>query len=318
MLRALCLLLLLSPSCKALDASEDDLLREHLWQQVRRLPPAERPKVGLALSAGSVRGLAHVGVIQVLEDAGFPIDVISGASMGAIVGAVYSAGMPLERLLDFSLSLSKEARSTFNQVRLFRLLLTDSLISSERIEDFIHEQIGQKRFEDLNNPFACVAMDLRTGERVIFREGPLAPAVRASMSLPGIFQPMLYRHRYLVDGGVVDYIPVDLARKLGAQWVLASITENDHTRAQPSNALLALEQVIDIRGSLLSSQQRKEADFAIDVQFGDVNFLDFHRTDEMVENGVVAAKKSLPHAEEAYILRVMPILWRRWLKTGGQ
>jgi predicted acylesterase/phospholipase RssA len=82
--------------------------------------------------------------------------------------------------------------------------------------------------------------------------------------------------------------------------------------------LLALEQVIDIRGSILSAQQRKEADFAIDVQFGDVRFLDFHRTEEMVENGVVAAKKSLPHAEEAYILRVMPILWRRWAESGGR
>jgi NTE family protein len=296
-------------------SADDDLLRDHLWTQVRALPKGERPAVGLALSAGAVRGSAHIGVIQVLEEAGFPIDVVSGTSMGAIVGAVYAAGQPLDKLAGFSRALAAEATTLLSRARILSLMLTDSLISSKGIVSLLHEQIGDRRFDELTKPFACVAMDLRTGEKIVFRDGPLAPAVQASMGMPGIFKPVLYRHRYLVDGGVVDYVPVDLARSLGADWVLASVTENDYMRANPTSSLLALEQVIDIRGALLSNQQRREADAAIDVEFGDVGFLDFSRAEEMVERGVKAAKSQLPQAQESLILSTLPRLMERW---GGR
>lgn len=311
------LALLLAPLC-ARAASPDALLREHLWTEFSRLPSAERPKVGLALSAGSVRGLAHVGVIQVLEDAGFPVDVVAGASMGAIVGSVYASGQPVEQLLRFQKAVSAEAQRLFSRRRLLSLMIADSLLPTQTIEGVIEAQIGDIRFDQLSKPFSCAAMDLRTGEKVIFRDGPLAPAVRASASLPGLFKPLLYRHRYLTDGGVVDYIPADLARLLGAEWVLSSVTANDYTRTTPTSVYHTLAQVIDIRGALLADQQRKDSDFIIDVEFGDVNFMDFRRSEEMVETGVLAARKALEPAREKLILHSLPRLWKRWAPEGAR
>jgi len=316
LLAPLLALLLCAPGARA--ASPDALLREHLWTEFQKLPPSERPRVGLALSAGSVRGLAHVGVIQVLEDAGFPTDVVAGASMGAIVGSVYASGQPVEQLLRFQKAVAAEAHRLLSKRRLLSLMITDSLIPTKTIEGVISAQIGDIRFDQLQKPFACAAMDLRTGEKIIFRDGPVAPAVRASASLPGLFKPLLYRHRYLSDGGVVDYIPCDLARLLGADWVLASVTNNDYTRATPTSVYHTLAQVIDIRGALLAQQQRKEADFIIDVNFGNVNFMDFRRADEMVETGVLAAKGALEPARESLLLFSVSRLWKRWVPEAGR
>jgi NTE family protein len=298
----------------AVPKSSDDILREHLWDCVRRLPPGERPKVGLVLSAGSVRGLAHVGVLQVLDDSGFPVDAVAGASMGAIVGSVYAGGLPPAFLDAFEKALAKGARKLLSNARILRLIISEDLIPTESIESLISDFIGEKRFDQLPKPFACVAMDIRTGEKIVMQEGPLAPAVRASMSIPGLFKPMPYRHRLLVDGGVVDYIPTDLVRLLGAQWVLASVTDNDFTRTSPSNILQTLTQVIDIRGGLLSRSQRRDADFVIDVKFDDVNFLDFDRADEMAETGALAAKQALPRAKEKFIFACLPSLWKLWTR----
>lgn len=305
-------LLLAAPAAAAPDTSPDAILREHLWAQLKALPASERPKVGLALSGGGVRGLAHVGVITALQDAGFPIDAVSGTSMGAIVGAFHAAGMPPDRLWEIHKGIQSSAAGTLSRFRLLRLMVSDSLLSTKQLEQVIDEEIGQKRFDQIPIPFACVAMDIRTGEKIIFREGPLAPAVRASMNLPGLFKPVLYRHRYLVDGGVVDYIPIDAAKLLGAEWVIASVTEGDYSKSVPTSVLLNLQQVIDIRGALLSRQQRKEADLVIEPAVGDAHFLDFDRGPEMTEKGVLAAKKAIPGAQESLILRALPRLTRRW------
>lgn len=293
----------------------DDLLREHLWVQTRALPAGERPRVGLVLSAGSVRGLAHVGVLQVLEDAGFPVDVVAGTSMGAVVGALYSAGVDMARLRTLPKHLSLSSGNNLSAVRLIALLLRDSLLSTEKFEDVLADWIGEMRFDQTLKPFACVAMDLRTGERVVFRHGPLALAVRASMNLPGIFKPVAYRHRYLVDGGVVDYIPVSAAKLLGAEWILASVTEGDFTRTRPSNVFLTLQQIFDIRGSILSRRQREEADVVIEPALGDVDILDVERAQEAMEKGMLAARAKLEPAQEAYILATLPRLIMKW-RTG--
>lgn len=290
----------------------DALLRESLFGEVKRLPAGERPVVGLVLSAGAVRGMAHVGVLQVLEDAGFPVDVIAGTSMGAFVGAFAAAGTGAARLRELASKVTLSTGSDLNKVRLISMLLSDSLLSSAGMEKVLTAELGDKRFDQLPRPFACVAMDIRTGEKVIFRDGPVAPAVRASANLPGIFKPVAYRHRWLVDGGVVDYVPVDAARLLGAEWVLASVTEGDFTYTNPTNVLLTLEQVIDIRGSILSRQQRREADALIEPSVGDVSFYETSRIPEVIIGGMTAAAKGLPAAKESLALYSMPRLWRRW------
>jgi NTE family protein len=288
------------------------MLRAHLWRELTALPAGERPKVGLVLSAGSIRGTAHVGTIAALEDAGFPVDVVAGTSMGAVFGALYAGGTSLRRLREIAESLRLTSGNDISTPHLIRLLLFDRLLSSENTTKMIDQELGNKRIEQLAKPFACVAMDLYSGEAIIFRDGPLGAAVRASTNLPGIFAPVEYRHRYLVDGGVVDYIPIDAARLLGADWVLASVTETDYTYSKPKNVFDSLEQVIDIRGSFLSREQRQNADFLIEPPVGDIGVYETDRIPDAIEKGVIAAKKRIKAAEESYILFSLKNLAQRW------
>jgi NTE family protein len=301
-LAAAVLAVLLAAPAAAVDLSPDAVLRDHLWKQLAAKPRKARPTVGLVLSAGSLRATTHVGVLSVLENAGFPIDVVSGTSMGAIIGSLYSGGKPIKDLVTLAVGMRPSAGSNLNAFSLLRLVVSDKLLSSEKTQLYIDQALGGKRFEDLPKPFACVAMDLYSGEPIIFREGPLALAVRASMNLPGIFEPVEYRHRYLVDGGVVDYIPVDAARLLGADWVLASIAESDYTRSKPRNVLESLEQVIDIRGSLLAREQKAQANFLVEPPVGDIGLAETERAEEAISKGVVTAYQRLPAAMESYIL----------------
>jgi NTE family protein len=319
-LAALSLLLLAGSAAAAPDLTEDALLRDHLWKQLIAKPAGERPKVGLVFSAGSLRATAHVGVAAVLENAGFPVDVMAGTSMGAIMGALYAGGTSIDKLKEIALHINLGSGSNLNTFTLVRYILADKLLSSEGTERFIRKQLGGMRFEDLKKPFACVSADLYSGEAIIFREGDLALAVRASMNLPGIFAPVEYRHRFLVDGGVVDYIPVDAARLLGAQWVLASVTEADYTKMRPKNVFQSLEQVVDIRGSLLSREQRQQADFLIEPPVGGIGMYETKRAGEAITKGSIAASKRLPRAEEQLILFSMDALAKDYLpvrKTGG-
>ncbi|MFC1679320.1 patatin-like phospholipase family protein [Elusimicrobiota bacterium] len=311
---ALSLLLAAPPAPEANPHEESDaMLREHLWQQVRRLPAEKRPRVGLVLSAGAVRGLAHIGVIHVLEDAGFPVDVVAGTSMGAVIGALYAGGFELERLWEFGATLRMGSGSNLSGIRLLQLMLADKLLSSKNAERELVEAIGDVRFDQLDKPFACVAMDIRTGEKVVFRDGLVAPAVRASMTMPGVFQPVHYRHRYLVDGGVVDHIPADAAKLLGAEWVIASVTLGDFSRTLPRNVLETLEQIFDIRGALLARDQRREADAIIDPDVGQFHFFEIERSEEIMEKGVEAAKAGMDGAKDGLILFTLPRLLEGWV-----
>lgn len=313
-LRALALAVLTPALARAAapDLSSDALLRDHLWRETRAAPVGRRPKVGLVLSAGSLRGTAHVGVIKVLENAGFPIDVVAGTSMGAVVGSMYASGRAPDELWTIASGIKVNSGNNLSARSLFSLLVFDKLLSSENTEKMVRKILGGQRFDQLKKPFACVSMDVYTGEAIVFRDGEVAPAVRASMNLPGIFQPLEYRHRYLVDGGVVDYIPVDAARLLGAEWTIASVTENDYTAARPKNVLDALEQVIDIRGSYLSREQRKQADFLIEPPVGDIGMFEDNRIPEAMEKAVVAAARKLKAAEETLILDSLPRLLPAW------
>lgn len=309
---ALLAALLAVPAAAAPDLSADALLRDHLWREVRQAPESRRPKVGLVLSAGSLRAVAHVGVINALEDAGFPIDMVAGTSMGAVIGAMYASGFPPKRLRDFAASINVGSGNNLTAASLVSLLLFDKLLSSENTELMLRKNIGGIRFDQTLKPFACVAMDVYTGEKVIFREGDVAKAVRASMNLPGIFRPLEYRHRFLVDGGVVDYIPVDAARLLGAEWTIASVTETDYTTSRPENVLESLLQVIDIRGSYLSREQRKQADFIIEPPVGDIGMFEDHRILEAIDKGAVMAAARLEAAKDSLILASIPKLRAGW------
>ena len=178
---------------------------------------ARRPKLGIAFGSGAARGWAHIGVIQRLAEAGIVPDVVSGTSIGALVGGCDAAGK-LEELTDFALSLTKR--------RVFGLLdITwrsgGGLIGGNRLTDLLNDHLGEQRIENLDRPFICIATELATGHELWLKNGPLVAAMRASYALPGVFQPVYFNHRWLIDGAVVNPIPVSVCRALGARVVMA-------------------------------------------------------------------------------------------------
>ncbi len=173
--------------------------------------------VGIALGSGSAKGLAHIGVLEVLEQRGVYPEVVTGTSMGALVGAAYASGIPLSRIKEIALSINrnsiKEIFSPHFSVYGF--------VSQEKIRGFLQELFGERKIEQLPRKFACIATDVRTGEEIIFREGSVVDAVLASISIPVLFPPVRLNERFLVDGGLVNPVPVDAARNLGADFVIA-------------------------------------------------------------------------------------------------
>jgi NTE family protein len=178
-------------------------------------PHRRAPRIGLALGGGSARGWAHIGVIEALEDAGISPEVVAGCSIGAVVGGAYAAGK-LDKLKGFATSLTKRG-----VMGLADLKLTGSgLIGGERLARRLVEELGGQRIEALPVAFACVATELGTGHEVWLTNGPLVESIRASYAIPGLFPPVSLDTRLLMDGTLVNPVPVRLARELGADVVI--------------------------------------------------------------------------------------------------
>ena len=300
-----CLIILcLSINSFALSAKEEDsIVRDFLWQEFVLLPKEKRPQIGVTLSAGGLRGFSHVGTMEVLMQSGLPIDYMSGTSMGCIVGALFSAGVSRERMRNLASDLPLSALSSdLNLIGALKFLLNDRLFSSEKFQKFIDSEIGGVYYEDLNIPFACVSADIKTGEKIVFDSGPVARGVRASMNLPGIFAPVEYRQRYLVDGGVVDYMPVDIVREMGADWVLAVFALPDYSQNVPSTIMGYVLRTADLRGAYLTANAEKNANFVIVSRVGDMKATDTKQTLKAVDIGAKATIKALDALKEDLLL----------------
>src|SRR5204863_1594475 len=142
--------------------------------------------------------------------------------------------------------------TNYSRYSMFRLVLTEQQLSSKNMELYLTKHIQGRRFDELKIPFACVATDLQTGERVVFREGPVAEAARASATIPGLFEPVVFRHRYLVDGGLVGNIPTDLIAGMGVDTLIAVDVMSDLYRFQPKNIFATLNQAISIQSEAMS------------------------------------------------------------------
>lgn len=283
--------------------TQDAILRDFLWEEFISLPAQERPKVGLALSAGGVRGFAHVGVLEVLHNAGVPIDMMAGTSMGAVVGSLYAAGLPTDKLWEISQHIQMDTITPdFNLMGLLKLLFLQKLPSSRNLQDFFNQQIGHMRFEDMVIPFATAAMDVKTGEQVVFDSGPVDIAVRASMNLPGVFDPVPYRHRYLVDGAVVNYLPVNLVKQKGADYIIASITPPDFYSQAPQTVAAYLLRIGDVRGAAMIEESAQRANFVIQNRVLDIGTLELDKLHEAGEVGIRSANDELEALQEDLIL----------------
>lgn len=191
-------------------------------------------KIGLALGSGSARGLAHVGVIMALEAYNIPIDIIAGTSIGSVIGGLYASGATIRQLEEVALSI-KKSKTLFLIDPVFP---HSGLISGDRIEKMLNQfGIKDKTFDDLKIPFAAVATDVESGAEVILNQGKVIDAVRASISIPGIFTPVKYQDYYLVDGGVVDPVPVDVVKMMGADIIIAV----NLAKISPYNAVLMVD-----------------------------------------------------------------------------
>ncbi|KAA0211977.1 MAG: patatin-like phospholipase family protein [Burkholderiales bacterium] len=296
----------------------------------------ERRRIGVALGSGSARGLAHIGVMRALVEAGVDVDVVAGTSMGAFVGAIFAAGK-LDRLeADFR---------GFDWASIAALLdpvfPRSGLIDGRRIGDFMRSQVAVERVEDLPIPFRAIATDIGSGETVAIDRGDLIAAVRASIAVPGIFTPVRSDGRILVDGGLVEPVPVSAARALGADLVIAVDLNHDivlerSARVAQESAPGALAQAVTqvlanfdslqlgplaqfrewlerdplpgIFEVLLASiyimqaritqatLERDRPEILIQPALGSVRFMAFDRAEEIVDAGYQAAKRALRDA----------------------
>ncbi|MCK4429913.1 MAG: patatin-like phospholipase family protein [Candidatus Aminicenantes bacterium] len=177
----------------------------------------EKPKIGLALGCGAARCLAHIGVLKVLEKYQIPVDIVTGTSMGAFIGGAYASGIKVSVMEEISLN----ADWKLNAMMFFPTISFSGFINGKRIKEFLKNVIGNRNIEELDRKFACVATDILTGDEIVIDQGSLIEAIRASISIPTIFTPVYHGNRFLVDGGIVNPVPVDLARRMGADIVIA-------------------------------------------------------------------------------------------------
>ncbi len=251
-----------------------------------------RPRVGLALGSGASRGWAHIGVLDALGEAGLPVDVVTGTSAGAVVGAYYAAGA-LEVLREWADSYTSSLRTiSFLDISLGK----GGLIEGKRFVKMMEEHLPVRTFAELNIPFGAVATDLTNMREVHLTEGALLPAVRSSVSIPGFLSPLKHKDILLVDGGLLNPVPVNLARSLGADVVIA-VDLNTGEVPPPREGLTdVLNRTVEtmMNRVRLMNRHYNPADLYIEPKVTDFALLDFHRSDEAIRAGYELTRSMLP------------------------
>lgn len=275
-------------------SNEDAFLLDALWSRYRALPPKDHLKVGVALGGGGARGLAHIGVLKAFEQEDIPVNAIAGTSVGALIGGLYAAGITTSQLEHMSQEIGWSSLSNYSRFSMIRLMVMGQKLSTDNMELYLRKQIGDMRFDQLKIPFACVATDIQTGEKVVFREGSVAFASRASATIPGMFEPVPFRQRFLVDGGLVSNIPTDLVSLMGADLIVAVDVTADFANAQPKSIIEILNQAIYIQSERMAQDELALAQVVIRPKLGDVTMMDLSRSDECINAGSLAGRRAVP------------------------
>ena len=250
-------------------------------------PAAPPIKIGIALGGGAAKGFAHIGVIKMLEANGFTPAVVAGTSAGSVVGALYASGMTAFELQEKAVALD-EAKIRDLQWS------SGGLVLGQKLEDSVNEQVQRKPLEQLAKPFVAVATRLEDGERTVFARGNTGQAVRASSSIPGVFQSVGIGKYHFVDGGITSPVPVDAARQLGADVVIAVDISNKARGKTPDNLLGALGQSIAIMGQKLGQAELARADIVIRPKVLDMGSVDFTQRTQAIVEGEKAAMDAMP------------------------
>src|SRR6266513_5039946 len=266
---------------------------------------ANRLRVGLALSGGAARGIAHVGVLRALVENGIPIDAIAGASAGSLIGGCFAAGLSIERLAEMAATFRwrHTARLSFSRL---------GLQSNARMEKFLRASLPVTRFEDLPIPFAAMVTDLRKGSLIVFRDtGDVPFAIRASCAIPFVYAPVKDRDgRLLIDGGIVKNLPISETRALGADICIAVDVNFDGIKFfdRPHTALGVLAYTFIAVERIVSNQERRDADILIVPKVGHIRWDQTRRANELVKAGYEAGLESIDEirkliAERSAVIR---------------
>lgn len=260
-------------------------------------PPSQesRPRVGLALGGGGARGFAEVGVIRVLEREKVPIDIVVGTSVGSLIGALYAdTGKSLE--LEFSaLTVTNEDLFDYKALAVF----SGGFVKGDRLEEFLLKRLKNRDIEKMALPFAAVATELRTGATVVFDRGPAARAVHASAAIPGVFVPVTIDGRIMVDGGVTNPVPADVARARGAAVVIAVAIPSAIPAKAPQNPLEVAYHAVTVMAAEIGRLRAREADVVITPDVGEIAYDDFTKKKQLIEAGEAAALAALPAIKAA-------------------
>ena len=251
-----------------------------------------RTGIGLALGGGFARGFAHLGVLQVLEQNQILISHIAGTSVGSILGAAYASGAPLDRIIETCRALRFRDIARWRVSRL-------GLASNHRLASLIERVFDSREFEDLRIPLAVVATDLTSGEPVVFTQGNLVDAIRASCAFPGLFEPVEIGTRCLADGGLVAPVPTHAARELGASVVIGvSVGMQDGHRGAPTNIFQVVSRAVNAAQKHQLEIWERYADLVLRPDVQSLAWDDFDRADEAIAAGAAAARRALPRIEK--------------------
>lgn len=253
--------------------------------------PAVPIRIGIALGGGAAKGFAHIGVIKMLEANGLTPAVVAGTSAGSVVGALYASGMDAFELQEKAVALDE------TKIRDLQLS-SGGLVLGQKLEDYVNEQVQRKPLEHLAKPFVAVATRLEDGERTVFARGNTGQAVRASSSIPGVFQSVAIGKYHFVDGGITSPVPVDAARQLGADVVIAVDISNKARGKTPDGMLGTLGQSIAIMGQKLGQAELARADVIIRPKVLDIGSADFSQRAQAIVEGEKAALAAMPQIRE--------------------
>ena len=257
--------------------------------------PAKRPpKIGLALGGGAARGFAHIGVIQVLEEAGIRPAVVAGTSAGSLVAALYASGKTGAQLQQMAETMDE---GTFADWTL--PIFNRGILRGDALARYVHTQVVGRLIEDMPLPLGILATDLNSGQGVLFQRGDTATAVRASSAVPAIFQPVRISGREYVDGGLVSPVPVRYARQMGAELVIAVDISSAPETNPAADTLQILMQTFTIMGKSINSLELKNADVVVRPALNGVASADFGARRRAIQAGRVAMLQVLPQLKVA-------------------
>jgi NTE family protein len=252
------------------------------------------PRIGLALGGGAARGFAHVGVIQVLEEAGIRPQLVTGTSAGSLVAAIYASGKNGKQLQRVADTMEESSIADWTLP-----LFTRGMLRGDALARYVNEQVGSRLLEDMPLPLGIVATDLNSGQSIVFQKGDTGTAVRASSAVPAVFQPVKIGGRDYVDGGLVSPVPVRAARKMGAELVIAVDISSAPEGNVTGGTIDVLLQTFTIMGSSINSFELKDADIVVRPALVGVSSADFGARKRSIDAGRQAMLQLLPQLRAA-------------------